>query len=229
MTVLSTIHNVSAVIALNKPSVVFSSTEREHFELQVLANSSARYIAQDCEWQALKARGLISGDGASTNFPLPLDYDRMLKEGELWSDRLQSPLTHIVSTDQWLELDIRSFETVTGAWTLLNSEIAVKPAPANGETISWYYLSSRWARGNDGGGKPAFTADDDTFRLPESLLELCMIWKWRATKGLPFAHDQDNYEDEKEKRIAADKGSRILRLGRMRPRARVAYPLAIVP
>lgn len=229
MTVLSTIHNVSAVIALNKPSVVFSSTEREHFELQVLANSCARYIAQDYEWQALKARGLISGDGASTSFPLPLDYDRMLKEGELWSDRLQSPLTHIVSTDHWLSLDIRSFQTVTGAWTLLNNEIAVKPAPATGETISWYYLSSRWARGNDGGAKPAFTADDDAFRLPESLLELCMIWKWRANKGLPFAQYQDNYEDEKEKRIAADKGSRILRVGRTRRRARVAYPLAIVP
>ncbi|WP_119392708.1 phage adaptor protein [Taklimakanibacter lacteus] len=230
MSVLTAIQNVSAVIALNKPTVVFSSTEREHFELQVLANSCARYIAQDYEWQALKVPGLIAGDGMTRSFALPADYDRMLKEGELWSDRLQTHLTHIISTDHWLELDIRQFETVTGAWTLLGNEITLKPAPANGEAISYYYMSSRWALDNDGSSKAEFAADDDTFRLPETLLELCMIWKWRAQKGLPYAQDQDNYEDEKEKRIAADKGARILHVGRTRRLrgAQVAYPVSVV-
>ena len=50
MSVLSVIQDASAVIALNKPTVIFSSTEREHFELQVLVNSCARYVAQDYEW-----------------------------------------------------------------------------------------------------------------------------------------------------------------------------------
>lgn len=231
MSVLTVIQNASAVIALNRPTVVFSSAEREHFELQVLANTCASYIARDYEWQALKSRAVISGDGFSESFTFPADYDRMLKEGDLWSDRLQSPLTHITSTDQWLELDIRQFETVTGAWTLLNDEIAVRPAPMNGETISYYYMSSRWARDNDGTAKSSFTADDDVFRLSESLLELCMIWKWRANKGLPYAQDQDNYEDEREKRIAADKGARLLRIGPARKArgVRIAYPVSIVP
>lgn len=231
MSVLTAIQNASAVIALNRPAVVFSSAEREHFELQVLANTCAGAIARDYEWQALKSLAVISGDGTAESFALPGDYDRMLKDGDLWSDRLQSPLTHITSTDQWLELDVRRFETVTGAWTLIDNEIAVRPKPVNGETISYYYMSSRWARDNDGTAKSSFAADDDVFRLPESLLELCMIWKWRANKGLPYAQDQDNYEDEKEKRIAADKGARLLRLGRLRTArgARITYPVSIVP
>jgi hypothetical protein len=230
MSVLTAIQNTTAVIALSRPTVVFSSTEREHFELQVLANSCASTVARDYEWQALKARALISGDGMTQSFALPADYDRMIKDGELWSDRLHAPLTHIISTDQWLELDIRQFETVTGAWTLINNEIAVKPAPVSSETISYYYMSSRWARDGDGNSKASFSADDDTFGLPERLLELCMIWKWRANKGLPYAQDQDNYEDEKEKHIAADKGARILRVGRARQLrgSHIAYPISIV-
>ena len=231
MSVLTAIQNASAVIALNRPTVVFSSAEREHFELQVLANSCASMIARDYEWQALKARGLFSGDGLGGSFALPADYDRMQKEGDLWSDRLQSPLTHITSTDQWLELDIRPFETVTGASTLLNDEIAVRPAPMNGETISYYYMSSRWAGDNDDGQTCLHRRRRCLPPLSESLLELCMIWKWRANKGLPYAQDQDNYEDEREKRIAADKGARLLRVGRVREAHghRTAYPVAITP
>ncbi len=231
MTVLSAIQNASAVIALNRPAVVFSSTEREHFELQVLANACASHIARDYEWQALKMLGHVAGNGSTRSFALPADYDRMLKEGELWSDRLQSPLAHIISTDGWLELDIRQAEPMTGAWTLINSEIAVRPAPMSGETLSFYYMSSRWARDRDGNVKEAFTVDDDAFRLSENLLTLCMIWKWRANKGLPYAQDQENYEDEKEKRIAADKGARVLRVGHARGTrsAQIAYPVSIVP
>ena len=58
MTVLSAIQNAAASIALDRPETVFSSAEREHFELQVLANTAALHIAKDYEWQALKAIGL---------------------------------------------------------------------------------------------------------------------------------------------------------------------------
>jgi hypothetical protein len=58
-----------------------------------------------------------------------------------------------------------------------------------------------------------------------------MVWKWRANKGLSYAEDLNNYEDAKQKLIAADKGSCVIRIGRSgRPAgALAAYPRIIAP
>jgi hypothetical protein len=232
MTVLSAIQKASTKIALTVPTVVYSSTDREHLELQELANECASYIAKDYEWQALKTLATITGDGTDETFALPTDYDRMLKKAQLWSSRYQTPLTHITDTDHWLELDIRQFETVIGVWTLIANEVNIKPAPALAETVNYYYMTNKWAQATGGGTlKTAFDTDTDVFRLSEDLLKLCMIWKWKAAKKLPYAQEQSDYEDAKEKMISNDKGSRILRVGRARmPRGtRLAYPVPIIP
>lgn len=231
MTILTAIQRVCLKISLTQPSTVFSSQAREHLELQALANESASYIAKDFEWQALKALATLSGDGVLQAFPFPSDYDRMLKEAQLWSSRIISPLTHIVSTDRWLELDIRQFGFVSGVWTIFGDMVNIKPARATGEQVKFYYMSNLWAKDENGIAHAAFTQDSDRFRLSEDLLALCMIWKWKDAKKLPYAQEKDDYEDAKEKLITADKGSKILRVGRARmPRGtNIAYPTSIVP
>jgi hypothetical protein len=231
MTVLSAIRNVSASIALDRPEAVFSSAEREHFELQVLANTAGLHIAKDYEWQALKVVATLTGDGTKTAFDLPADYDRMLKEAELRSSRYVTSLTHITDSDQWLDMEIRQFNQVVGMWTLHAGQIQIRPEPAAAEAVKFFYMTNLWAKDDQGTLKGEFTKDTDTFRLSETLLQLCMIWKWRAQKGLSYAQDQDNYEDAKEKLIATDKGSRIITVGRQRRLRGVttAYPISIVP
>jgi hypothetical protein len=231
MTILSAIQNVSTSISITRPDAVFSSQEREHFELQVLANSCASYIASDYEWQAMKALATLTGDGLVTAFSFPGDYDRMLKNAQLWSYRKAWPLVHITDTDRWLGLEVRQFGYGTSAWSIFGDQINIRPAPESGESVKFYYMSSKWARDEPGLAKAAFTADSDSFRLSERLLELCLIWMWKSTKKLPYAQEKDDYEDFKEKLIVADKGARILRVGRTQYRrgTKIAYPVAIVP
>ncbi|MFZ5676314.1 MAG: hypothetical protein ACOZAM_25420 [Pseudomonadota bacterium] len=231
MTVLSAIQNAAASIALDRPETVFSSAEREHFELQVLANTAALHIAKDYEWQALKAIAVLTGDGTKDAFDLPSDYDRMLKDAELRSGRFISALTHVTDSDHWLNMEIRRFNQVAGMWTLHGGKIHIRPAPTAAEEVKFFYMSSLWAKDDQGTAKEGFTKDTDTFRLSEKLLELCMIWRWRAQKGLPYAQDQDNYEDAKEKLMTADKGARVIAIGRSRRQRGVAlaYPISIVP
>jgi hypothetical protein len=231
MTVLSAIQNVSASIALDRPEAVFSSAEREHSELRVLANTAGLHIAKDYEWQALKVVATLTGDGTKTAFDLPAGYDRMLKEAELRSSRYITSLTHITSSDQWLDMEIREFNQVAGMWTLYGGQMQIRPAPAAAEEVKFFYMTNLWAKDDQSTLKDGFTKDTDTFRLSETLLQLCMIWKWRAQKGLPYAQDQDNYEDAKEKLITTDKGSRIITVGRSRRLRGVtpAYPVSIVP
>jgi hypothetical protein len=231
MTVLAAIQNACAVIPLNRPDGVFAGQEREHFELQVLANTAAGHIARDCEWQRLKRIAVIAGDGATEDFDFPADYDRMLKKAELRSTRQPAALAHVVSSDRWLGLSLRQFSHVAGAWTIHDGRIHIRPAPLAGEEISYFYMSARWAVDKNGTAKAQFTADDDIFRLSGQLLELAMIWKWRANKGLAYAEDLASYEDAKDKLVTADKGSRSLLIGSARTsaEAHIAYPRIIAP
>jgi hypothetical protein len=66
------------------------------------------------------------------------------------------------------------------------------------------------------GGKTAFDTDADTFVLPERLLTLSIIWRWRASKRMEYAEDLQNFNIAFSEECASDKGSRILIVGRQR-------------
>jgi len=53
---------------------------------------------------------------------------------------------------------------------------------------------------------------------------------WKSKKKQPYAQEQDDYENAKEKLIAADKGSRILRIGQDSSSRgiQIAYPVSIM-
>jgi hypothetical protein len=231
MTVLSAIQDACAVIPLRQPVSVFGSDDRVSLELQGLANVMGRRIAEHHDWQALKKLATISGDGVTEAFNLPSDFNGMIRDGRLWSSRIQTPYSHVISLDQWLEMEVRDYMSAVGRWTIAGNQILMKPAPVTGETVKYYYNSNLYA--TDASSMPiaAFANDDDIFRLPEWLLTLGMIWQWRANKGLPYAEDMQNYEEEKERRIAKDKGARLLTVGleRMPVDADYALPFQVTP
>lgn len=217
-------------IALEKPSAVYGSTTREHVELANIANEMAAMIAASHEWQILNKIAVITGDGTTEDFALPADFDRMLDKSQLWSTSLETPLSPISDRDDWLELDIKTFDFVINAWIIYAGEIHIKPALSTGVQVKYFYQSNLWGLN---GATPIseFTADTNTFRIDERLLKLGIIWKWREMKGLPYAEDLATYERLLAKLAMRDKGSRIIRLGKaVLPRdTTVAYPQSIVP
>ena len=231
MSILSTIQQVCPVIGLSVPNAVFSSAEREHVELQALANEMAQRIARTHEWQVLNAIATYTGDDSTEDFDLPSDFDRMLKKAQVWSSSLSTPLSPIPDRDQWLGLDIQAFDLIINAWIIYGGEMHIKPAMTSGTTAKHWYQSNLIATNAGLTPKASFTADTDIFRVSERLLKLGMIWQWRANKGLPYAQDQDTYEDLLEKLSSDDKGSRMIRVGRARMPGdvNITYPLNINP
>lgn len=231
MTILTVIADVAKVVGVTVPTQVFSSTMREHVELAALANEMAVRIGKAHDWSLLRRLSTYTGDGTTTEFALPSDYLRMLKKTNLWSSAIQTPLTHIMDTDEWLEMQVRSYDYVLGAWTMLGGNIEILPALANAVTAKWYYVSNLVVAPSAGANKAAFTDDTDTFRLNERLLKLGMIWQWKANKGQSYTEDMTNYENALEQDIGEDKGSRIIHVGRPRmPRdVSIAYPQTVGP
>jgi len=230
MSVLTAIQKAALYLGLERPTQVYSATDRDALELGEIANEAAAMIADEHDWQTLKRLEPIPGDGATTAFDLPSDYLRQPKDTELWSSRLETPLTHVLSHNEWLQLQVQAADVILNVWTILGGQVQFQPAPESGETVKYYYQSNLWA--NDGSANTAsFTADEDTFRLDERLLKEGIVWMWKAQKGLEYGEDLDRFNDVLSRRVAEDKGAKMLTMGtaRMPGGARIAYPRAVTP
>lgn len=229
MTVLSVAKDVCKVIGLAEPDALVSSTSREYVELAETMQEMADRIAEGHEWQVLSRIATITGDGTEEDHDLPTDYDRMLVKSQVWSSSLETPLSPISDLDEWLGMDVQSFDFVINAWTIYGGQMHIKPALASGVTAKYYYQSNLIFQPTSGANKAAFSSDDDTFRLDEGLWKLGVIYQWRMNKGQPYAENMADYEERKARLVTRDKGSRMIRIGRVRfpGDAKVAYPQSI--
>jgi hypothetical protein len=225
MTVVSACQEAAIELSQPEPTTLFSTTDDFAKELRVQANKSAVAIAKVYDWQVITKRATITGDGSDTSFPLPSDYDRMVLKTNLASSASNIDLVKATDLDQWDYFQNHLSTTVPGYWMILGGEVQISPAPATGVVHSYYYVSKNVVAGD----KPLFTADNDTFLLPERLLTLSIIWRWRASKRMEYAEDMRNFEIALGEETATDKGSRLLVVGRQRTPYNVsnAYPRAL--
>lgn len=214
MTVLDVATKVALKVGVAVPSVLFTSTEREHVEMRNLINEAATDIADMHDWQLLKTIETITGDGTSTGFALPSDYDRMLRTASVWSSRYLWAMDHIVDTDQWLELLTLPYTQVNGTWTIYGGQFNILDTMASGDTAKYFYISNLIVSPTSGSNKATFTADDDSFRLSEKLLELLTVVKWNSVKGQMSDDDIGDFDDELKRLIDKDGGSKPVVSGR---------------
>lgn len=225
MSILSVCQEAAIELSQTEPTTLFSTTDRFAKELRVQANKSAVAIMKAYDWQALTKRGTVTGDGSAEEFDLPSDYDRMALKTNLASSATNLDLVKANDLDQWDYYHNHIGTTTPGYWMLLGGSLQVYPAPADGVIHSFYYISKNVVSGD----KPAFTTDADELVLPERLLTLSIIWRWRASKRLEYAEDMRNFEIAMSEETARDKGSRILIVGHQRTPydLRIAYPGAL--
>jgi hypothetical protein len=207
------------------------------------------------EWRQMKTSVTFVGDavwdtaldppawsGGTMEFNLPANYLRMLLTTEVWrSTSSQQPMLFISDYNEWLQRRAANESDAWGEWTLLGNQMlifpimhGVKPAdppdqpdavPA--ETATFAYLDKNCVQqhGNPANLADVFTYDDDTYRLPERLLRLGMIWQWKAQKGSPYHEDLGTYSDALSVAMGSNKPAPII-VGRMplSSTARIAVP-----
>lgn len=235
MTVLSAVQTAAPWIGIAVPSVLFTGTDRTSVEMQAMVNEAAKAICEDVDWQRLLILNTITGNGVLEDWSLPSDYARMPKTEKLWpSDRPNSPLSKVENVTDWLGLIVQNFSAVIGRWIIYGNQLHVKPAIANLATVKHFYVSSKivLANGDTAPTKTDFTVDNDAFFLGDRILQLAVIWRWKAAKGRPYAEDLVNYNTTRDQLFGNDKGAKgLLRVGggRVPKGVTVAYPGVLGP
>jgi hypothetical protein len=227
MTVLTACQEAAIELNQAQPDSLFSTTDQFALELRTQANKSAKAILKRYDWQKFTALKTLTGDDSTTSFALPDDYDRMPKKASVLTSQFASPLSRARDMDLWLDLQLRPTIGLPGFWIILGGTMQILPALETDVTANFYYIKNKII---NSGVKTAFTADADTFDLPERLITLDVVWRWRAQKRKDYAEDMRNFELALAEEMANDKGSRVLTVGRQRigVDAEFAHPTIVI-
>ena len=231
MTVLSVVRDVCSAVGVTLPTSVFTnlSANRTMTEMVALANEMAQRIAYDTrEWRRLQATITYAGNGAATAFNLPNDFQRMLKNSDVWrSSSSVLPMRFIADSNEWMRRRLASNYDARGEWALIGNQIQIYPAMGDGVSAAFVYLNKNCVALNSGGYGTSFLTDADSFVLDERLLRLGMIWQWKAHKGSSYVEDMSTYTDALAMAQGADKPMPVI-VGRQEISANVyaSYPFA---
>jgi len=192
-----------------------------------LANEMAQRIAYDNrEWTLFRNVGTLVGDGATTAFPLPANFKRLLLTTNLWrSTSALTPMRFVPDFDDWNNRRQQNIYSGYGEWTMYGGNIVIAPVLATGQEATYGYLDKNCITTSGGGVTDAFTSDNDSFRLDERLLKLGMIWQWKSQKGAAYNEELGTYSDAMAVAMGADSPAPIL-IGRqpISVTASTAYP-----
>jgi hypothetical protein len=141
---------------------------------------------------------------AQTGYPVAA-FDRMARGTEVWNTTNDWALAGPLNSQEWSDLTVRGITSVTQYWRLIGGVLHVY-APTSGDTIQYEYVSNKWIY--QGASTPAtvLTGDSDTFAFPENLLELGLVWRWKAAKQLDYAEDLRTYQYHLQDAITSDRG-----------------------
>ena len=205
--ILAVVQRVCVAVGLPQPSSVFGGSDRLADEMTRVANSAAIRIVQAHDWDRATLEHVLVGDGSSTAFASPPDFDRLPRDARAWSS-LGTTLLHVASADDWLKAQGLAVFPGLIRWTT-GGGLNFAPAPAAGEVVRFPFMAA--IVGYDVSDAPIarFTADDDRFLLDDTLLELGMIAEYRTQKGLPAEAAIAAFTAQLRARMQADSGERV--------------------
>lgn len=212
MSLLTAVQSAARRLVGQTPATLFGTTDKIALELLDLANESAVAIAKAHDWQKLFRLHTVTGDGETEEHNLPSDYDRMPLKSNVYFENMTYPLVRAKDLDEWLELELTPAIGVPGFWILIAGTIGIRPVIALNDTAKFYYITNQIISG----GKTQFTANDDAFLLPERLITLSLVWRWRQMKRLEYGEDMQTFCLALTEEAGKDKGARILKMGRPR-------------
>ncbi len=216
MTLLTIVQDAAVDLGLAEPSVVIASTDLATKKLLKYANRGGKHLAGYHDWQTLiveQAYTSIATEEQTNALPSN-DYDRMVYNPEIWDRTSNLRLTGPTPQRYWALLKSGvSVGGVTGYWRILGKQLRILPVMSAGHTLGFEYISKRWVQSSGGVRQETFLNDADTSLVPEELITLEIIWRFRHSRGFAqYAEDLSTAEREKEKMAAADRGT-----GRIRP------------
>jgi hypothetical protein len=216
MSLLTVIQQVCRETGWPAPSTVVGNSANHVVSLLALAHREGQYLAQ-YNWTGLQKEHTFTIT-ATAAYELPTDFNHFINRTE-W-DRAASERIGRLSPQDW-QLYKSDMITPVSDYLLRvkqdsdgQTRLFLHPEPGASATASavFEYVSDGWVSAT-ATATARFTADGNTVRFPEYLLELGTKWRWLRTLGRSWQDERTEYERAFERLLGQDGGARSLNFG----------------
>lgn len=208
MSILEVCQRVSPLLGITAPTAVFASTDQVPLEFQQIVRQVLTDLRTANDWSRLTSVAEVTGDGSQESWPVPADFDRFTKYGQIWRPSRNAPMQQVATVDDWLSLTVPDFQNaVNSYWSLFGDNISFSPVLASGEVIKYAYQKKRGAFSYpDMTPKENFSEDADVSIWDESLLEFGVLWRWKSSKGQDYTEELSGFNERLARAVGSDGG-----------------------
>jgi hypothetical protein len=211
MSLLTLVQDAMLQIGLTSPSIVYNSDDATVQHFRRLAQVEGDYLVREHDWPQQKVAATYTGDGTSTTFDLPVDFHRWIPGHAFWLDDSPGWPLDMVTDEIMIDAKAANAAPIRPIWRRFGDQIELYPALTSGEVIKTQYFSEYWILDEDDTTrKYRWEADSDQCIIPERLVTLGVIWRYKQARGLDYAEDFRSYQIAKMQEIKAAQSSPII-------------------
>lgn len=214
MSLLSIVNDIALSVGLDETTSVISNEDSTYGQIKRFIEQEGDELSRYYDWRSLKENGVFTGDGTTTQWDLPADFDRLVPGDALWIvGRPMWPVEGPISDEDMLAIQAGPTRPAFGCWRMFEQQVEIYPAPADGIVYHLMYYRTNWVQPSDRTAfKARFTDDTDVSAIPERLLVYGGIWRWKRAKGLDYAEEFRTAQLERLKAARNDGGLRQFKM-----------------
>jgi hypothetical protein len=161
--------------------------------------------------QAATASGSVSIVFGQIAYPLPSDFEYFVQR-TFWDNTYKWELLGPITAQ---EKQILKYGIIASGprskFYVRENLMYLNPMPEiSGQLFAYDYFSNAWCQSSGGAVQSLWNADTDTYRLDEDCFIQGIKWRFLRAKGLDYAQEKVDYEDDCMRVMGRDGGSRDL-------------------
>lgn len=239
MTCLSIVQSAFRRVGLSPPTAAVTSSDDKVLQMLEFANEAGKDLVSRFNWTTTQKEYSFTTLAQEIQIPnlafslilpgwpiTPSGIDvsgiqgLIIHNNTMWNRTRRLPVFGPLSQQQWQQQKAMVMQGPWNQYRIAGNQLRFLPAPAAGDTVAFEYKLRAWvwqatliASIGSNATIPFsdhFTADADTCVFDEELIVKGMKWRWKESKGLPYAQAFDDYESSIADTYAQDGTKPIL-------------------
>lgn len=171
-------------------------------------NQEGKELADYHQWTALtKSHSFTSVAAQPQPGAIPSDFARFINNS-MWDQTTARPVKGPISEQSFQMFQaFPVYTNVNPVFLVREGVIIFQPAANAGDTIAYSYVANTWARSAALVPQTSFQADTDTAVIPEDLITLGLIWRFKKAKGFDYSEEYRTYQQQRQETISRDGGA----------------------
>lgn len=198
MSLLTITQAVADESGLPRPAAVASSSDQQVRQLFALVNRSGQQLARRFDWAPLRKEGNFTTLAAELQGTLTTCASASFLyfvNDTMWNRTLNRPVPGPLTAEEYQTLKSNNVSGPYPQFFTREGNLYFIPAPAAGESVYFEYISKYWCTDSTGvTGKEKMSVDSDVALIPENLIELDVLWRWKKKKGFDYSEEFREFE-----------------------------------